>query len=184
MPALENRTRRFDPDRKTKIVEAALGIARNQGLKSVTMRNVASAADVPLGSMSYHFADKAELVESVVDAARESTLRKTTGDFRENVREMGLAEAVAEMVLTLTGSNRDQLVFEMDMFLLAMHDESFKTQSARWSADLTNLLAQFTTQERAKALAMLIDGLCLNSAVIGTEYSREEIVGITKLLAE
>jgi len=47
--------RRFDPDRRARIVRATLDVVAEHGVAGTTHRRVAAAADVPLGSMTYHF---------------------------------------------------------------------------------------------------------------------------------
>ena len=47
--------RRYDPERKSRIIEAAIDVIAEFGVAGTTHRRIAAAADVPLGSLTYHF---------------------------------------------------------------------------------------------------------------------------------
>jgi len=47
--------RRYDPERKSRIVDAAIEVIAEHGVAGTTSRRIAAAADVPLGSLTYHF---------------------------------------------------------------------------------------------------------------------------------
>jgi len=50
------------PDRRRGILDAALGVIADGGVDAVTHRRVAAAAGVPLGSTTYYFASRDELL--------------------------------------------------------------------------------------------------------------------------
>ncbi len=52
---------------KQQLLDAAYDIASNQGLDQVTIRNVAKACDVSVGSIYNYYATKADLVTGVVE---------------------------------------------------------------------------------------------------------------------
>src|SRR5262245_27003475 len=56
------RSRRTDPHRRDRIIDACLDVIAADGVAGASHRRVAAAADVPLGSMTYHFAGMAELL--------------------------------------------------------------------------------------------------------------------------
>ena len=56
------RTRRTDPGRRDRIVDACLDVVADVGVAGASHRRIAAAADVPLGSMTYPFAGMDELL--------------------------------------------------------------------------------------------------------------------------
>ena len=50
--------------RKTEIIDAALRIIGRDGILDVSMRAVAAEASVPLGTVTYYFSNKEELIEA------------------------------------------------------------------------------------------------------------------------
>ncbi|MFT4463877.1 MAG: TetR/AcrR family transcriptional regulator [Sodalis sp. (in: enterobacteria)] len=57
------KSRRTDPDRRARIIDATLDMIAQHGVASITHRKIAAAADVPLGSMTYHFAGMQDLLK-------------------------------------------------------------------------------------------------------------------------
>ena len=54
--------RRYDPGRRDRIINACLDVIAETGVAGTSHRKVAEAADVPLGSMTYHFSGMNELL--------------------------------------------------------------------------------------------------------------------------
>lgn len=54
--------RRYDPRRRDRIINACLDVIAQNGVAGTSHRKVAEAADVPLGSMTYHFAGMQDLL--------------------------------------------------------------------------------------------------------------------------
>ena len=54
--------RRYDPDRRDRIIAACLDVIAENGVAGTSARKVAEAADVPLGSVTYHFTGMGELL--------------------------------------------------------------------------------------------------------------------------
>ena len=98
------RVRRHDPGRRDRLIGAALTVLAEKGVAATSHREIARAADVPLGSMTYHFASldevlaeaftrHAEAVAAVFDARlRAATDRAgavVTRDLPANVVAVG-----------------------------------------------------------------------------------------------
>lgn len=69
IPHIEFRPGAYAPGRKTmaQILEAALDILINEGIRAVTLRRIAAACDLRIGNVTYHFATKNELLRAVLD---------------------------------------------------------------------------------------------------------------------
>lgn len=52
-----------DPERRARIIAAALQVIVEQGVHRTTHRRIAAAADVPLGSLTYYFDDLTAILE-------------------------------------------------------------------------------------------------------------------------
>src|SRR4051794_6151712 len=58
--------RRYDPGRRDRIIDACLDVIAEHGVAGTSHRKVAEAADVPLGSMTYHFAGMEDLLHEAL----------------------------------------------------------------------------------------------------------------------
>ena len=54
--------------RRRLLVEAARAVIAERGLHATTIRDVAAAGDVAVGTVTYHFAGIAEVLAGVIDA--------------------------------------------------------------------------------------------------------------------
>src|SRR4051794_41760887 len=63
--------RRYDPERRRRIIDAAIRVVGAKGLAGLSHRSVAAEADVPLGSTTYHFKTLDELMVAALRQANE-----------------------------------------------------------------------------------------------------------------
>jgi len=59
-----------DPERRTRILRAALEVIANEGVHAASYRRIAAQAAVPLGSTTYYFADLETLIVSAFETLR------------------------------------------------------------------------------------------------------------------
>lgn len=70
--------RRHDPERRQRIIAAAIRVVERGGIAALSHRTVAAEADVPLGSTTYHFATLDDLLVAA--------LEQVGSDFRGAMR--------------------------------------------------------------------------------------------------
>ncbi|HTX07405.1 MAG TPA: TetR family transcriptional regulator [Solirubrobacteraceae bacterium] len=161
------RRRRYDPARRRRIAEAAVRVVARDGVDELTHRAVAEEADVPLGSMTYHFADKDDLLRAAVEvaeAANRDMLARTLEAFQPS---HDLAGAMARLVEHLTGPDRKQLELDYELYLAARRREALRPCARRWIDDCYELTRRYTDERTAAALSYLLDGMLVQSVVAG-----------------
>lgn len=88
--------RRYDPERRDRIIDAAIRVVGARGIAGLSHRSVAAEADVPLGSTTYHFASLDELLTAA--------LRRSNENFAEVMRESeALTDPEADLAEELAG---------------------------------------------------------------------------------
>jgi DNA-binding transcriptional regulator YbjK len=60
-----------DPERRTRILRAALEVIATEGVHAASYRRIAAQAGVPLGSTTYYFADLETLIVSAFETLRD-----------------------------------------------------------------------------------------------------------------
>lgn len=171
----EKMTRRFDPERRERIIDAAIDLAKDSGIANLTLRQVALRADVPLGSVSYHFTDKDELITAVVHKARESNRDMTRESIENGMRSGNLTTAFAQLIETLTVHDHERLVLDHDLYLASMFNPKLQAESRGWSEDFLVTIGEYTDPVTAKALTFMFDGICLQSALFGYEFTKSDV---------
>jgi DNA-binding transcriptional regulator YbjK len=92
--------------RREQILDAALRVIGRSGREAVTHRAVAEEAGVPLGSTTYYFDSRDDLLGQALEhVARKETERY--GQLGEELRQSKTPRALADMLL-------DQLIFEAE----------------------------------------------------------------------
>lgn len=167
--------RRYDPERRRRIVEAGLRVVAERGISGLTFRAVADAADVPLGSTTYHFADKDELLEAIVHLSRERNRAFTERTLRDGVERLGLVGGVCNLVEELTVRQHTLLVVEHDLFLSALRNPRLRGESRQWSRDFVDVIGEYTDAVTAETLGFAFDGLCLQSALFDVMFFAADV---------
>ena len=80
-------------ERKQQIVDATIAVLRETGVAGLTLRAVAAAAEIPLGTLHYVFPSKDQLLRSVIDVV----IKDLTAVLRAEVElHRGLEHAVRQ----------------------------------------------------------------------------------------
>ena len=162
MPA---RPRRHDPQRRDRIIDACLDVIADHGVAGTSHRRVAARADVPLGSMTYHF-------DGMDDLLREAFLRYADQGAAVVERRMASATTLDEALDAFAanidedvfGTQRD-LVISQELYTLAARRPEFRDITSGWMARTRATLAAFVDADTAVMLDALNEGLALHRAL-------------------
>src|SRR5690242_21558941 len=92
------RPRRTDPQRKELILDASIAVLATHGVAGTTHRLIAAAADVPLGSLTYHFAGLDDLREQAFTRLSERVSASYEAHFTDVTSTADLVDAVTDLV--------------------------------------------------------------------------------------
>ena len=159
------RARRHDPGRRDRLIQATLDVIAEQGVAGATHRSIARAADVPLGSTTYHFASIDELLAEAFTRHAESI----AGMFDDRMRTAPDREAAIEAVVQhvsgdLLGSNRD-LVLTVELYVVAARKPALRTVTQDWMLRSRRALERHFSPTTARELDALVEGLVLHTAL-------------------
>jgi len=171
-PEGSRRPRRKDPDRKERVLEAALDILAEDGVAGTTHRLVAARADVPLGSVTYHFAGLADL-QAQAFARFVDVQSALFADLFAGVetREQ-LLEVLTDLVQGGPARHRNA-VLGFELHLAALRNPDLRALTERWTADSRAVLARFTDPDRAARLDALLEGAIMHSLLATVPEPRE-----------
>ncbi|MBA2514148.1 MAG: TetR family transcriptional regulator [Solirubrobacterales bacterium] len=120
-------------ERRRRILRAALAVIGSGGIGAVTHRSVAEVAEVPLGSLTYYFRSKEDLLrEALLLFVEEETARlRALGESLETERlsPEAIAERFAE---ALVGTDPDQ-VAQFELYLEASRNRPCASRRPRAS---------------------------------------------------
>lgn len=167
--------RRRDPDRRDRIIDACLDVIAESGVAGTSHRKVAAAADVPLGSMTYHFSGMGELLREAFERFATSV-----SDGFETVmaaaRDRGEAErAVVAIITDVVFEDRRSLVLTHELYTLAAREPAFRELTNAWMARSRAALERHFDPATARMIDALIEGLTIHRA-LDTEAQDPAIV--------
>ncbi|MEU6389827.1 TetR family transcriptional regulator [Streptomyces sp. NPDC046939] len=162
--------RRYDPDRRQRIIDAAIRVVGKKGIAGLSHRTVAAEADVPLGSTTYHFATLDELLVAALRQANEGFAKivAARGAWQDPARD--LADELAGLLGEWLGGERTGVELEYELYLAALRRPALRPVAVAWCQDLMGPLAERTDPATARALVALMDGICLQTLLTGEEY--------------
>ncbi|MET8634448.1 TetR/AcrR family transcriptional regulator [Streptomyces sp. NPDC004096] len=165
-------SRRYDPERRQRIIDAAIRVVGEKGIAGLSHRSVAAAADVPLGSTTYHF--------STLDELMVAALRQTNEGFAKALAASGLEDAEGDLAADLAralgtwlGGDRTGVELEYELYLAALRRPALRPVAAEWTEETAERLARRTDPVTARALLALMDGICLQVLLTGAPYDEE-----------
>ncbi|MGQ4515891.1 TetR family transcriptional regulator [Streptomyces sp. DW26H14] len=166
-------TRRYDPGRRQRIIDAAIRVVGRSGIAGLSHRTVAAEADVPLGSTTYHFASLDELLTAALRQANEgfATLLRESGPLAGP--DGDVAAVLARLVGEWLGGDRTGVELEYELYLAALRRPALRPVAAEWTDAVAEILSARTDPTTARALVALLDGICLQVLLTGGEYDEE-----------
>lgn len=160
-----SRRRRHDPQRRDRIIDACLEVIAKHGVAGTSHRRVAAAADVPLGSMTYHF-------DGMDTLLREAFTRFSGSVSTAIQRRMATTDSldgaidaiVAHIEKDLVGSPRE-LVLTHELYTLAAREPAYRQLTNAWMKETRSALEKHLDPATARMVDALIEGLTIHRAL-------------------
>ncbi|WEK03104.1 MAG: TetR family transcriptional regulator [Candidatus Devosia phytovorans] len=175
--------RRHDPDRRERIIGAALEVIAQHGVAGTTHRRVAEAADVPLGSMTYHF----DSLEELVIAAFTRLDRQISGYYwrmLEGAKNRDEAcEAVVDIICgsTWTDPYMTQL---FELYAFAARKPEIRKILSDWMSHSRQAMELHFPPHVARALDAVIEGATIHNMASEGHLPREEVRAMVRAIVE
>ncbi len=163
--------RRYDPDRRQRIIDAAIAVVGERGIAGLSHRTVAAAADVPLGSTTYHFAT----LDDLLVAALQQVNGEWMADFARWVDGIDpaapLADEVTRLVEDTLAGDRARVELEYELYLAALRHEAVRPIAAACLDEMVRLLGRrIGDVATARAVVAFADGLLLQHLLTGQPF--------------
>lgn len=160
------RVRRYDPERKEKIVDKAFELIAECGVAGITHRLIAGRAGVPLGSMTYHFKNMDELLFRVFSRfAQESAVFVTSRMERAENPEAAI-ECFASIMTDSEWVNRQNMAVLYEFYSLATREPAYRQILTDWSNTTRHSLERFFRLQRLVHLMSALKAFCCRTSLI------------------
>ncbi|MFD9475811.1 MULTISPECIES: TetR/AcrR family transcriptional regulator [Streptomyces] len=169
--------RRYDPDRRQRIIDAALRVVGERGIAGLTHRSAAAEADVPLGSTTYHFKTLDDLLVAALRQANEGFAQAVADSAALADPDTDLAGALARLLGEFLAADRSRVELEYELYLAALRRPALRPVAAQWCEAMSAALTPRTDPVTARALVAAMDGIglqvLLTDAAYDEGYARE-----------
>ncbi|MFY0566024.1 TetR/AcrR family transcriptional regulator [Archangium lansingense] len=166
-------TRRHDPDRRDRIIDAALAVIAEGGVAGTSHRRVADRAGVPLGSMTYHFTSMDELLREAFTRFATRLSERFTARLEAAADLDALVEAVVHLVHADLTAGPDDLVLTLELYTLAARQPAFRQITHDWMRRSRQALERLVDARTAHELDALIEGLFIHISLDPAPRSRD-----------
>lgn len=176
--------RRHDPERRRRIIDAAIRIVELKGISALSHRTVAAEAGVPLGSTTYHFAGLDDLLVAALEevcggpdsAMRHWETALTQGADASDGLRTPLADVLTGLLEQYAHGDSGRIRLEYELYLAALRRPALQPVAAACLDGMVDVLARHTGDAAtARALVALIDGLLLQLLLADRPFDRTEV---------
>lgn len=157
-------TRRFDPDRRDRLIDTTLAVIAEHGVAETTHRKIAAAADVPVGSVTYHFKSLDDLLAAAFTRLAERTAARYAEDLGAAASPEEALEIITGYILGMLGSP-GTLLPSYELYLMAARRPDLRRITDRWMARSRTALARHFDEQTTVMLDAMIEGLSMHSAL-------------------
>lgn len=168
--------RRFDPDRRDRIIDACLRVIGEVGVAGTSNRRVAAAADVPLGSMTYHFTDTDELLREAFGRFAHQVSDRFEEYLARAATPAEARQAVIDLISADVFADPRELVLTHELYTLAARDPGYRQLTHAWMARSRRALERHFDPTTARLLDALIEGLTVHRALDTEPHDVDEVV--------
>lgn len=159
--------------RRAAILDAALRVLADSGMRGLTHRAVDAAADLSPGSTSYYFRSRSALVEGCLERLLELDLANEVPAVRA-AGPGALADALAAVVVAMATGQRHRTLARYELSLAAVREPDLRAALTTGGDTIRRLSAASLAAAgagdpvaAAEELAALLDGLAFTALVRG-----------------
>ncbi|MEV4637852.1 TetR family transcriptional regulator [Actinoplanes sp. NPDC049548] len=168
MTAPSRSARRHDPDRKSRIIDVTVDIIAEHGVAGTTHRRIAAAADVPLGSLTYHFDGLDDLLTQAFRRHAERMSRSYAAAFAGVRTHDQFVDAVTDLIHSDADADSRDWAVAYELYLAALRDPALREVTDSWMRTSRSVLERFTDPTTARGVDALIEGLVMHKVLATT----------------
>jgi DNA-binding transcriptional regulator YbjK len=167
--------------RRRTLLDAAVRVIGRGGIAAVDHRAVAAEAGVPLGSTTYYFESKDDMVARALEHVAEREAERLRAESESGALDVGsdlLPERLADVVIHAWASDRVTLLAQYELYLESARRPDLRPAAERWDRAYRDLLQHALEllgvpdpPRRAHLLCASLDGLLLDHVATASDPS-------------
>lgn len=168
--------------RRLALLDATVRVIGRGGIAAVDHRAVAAEAGVPLGSTTYYFDSKDDMVARALEHVAEREAERLRGESERGALDVGsdlLPERLADVVIRAWAGDRLTLLAQYELYLESARRPDLRPAAERWDRAYRDLLQHALEllgvpdpSSRARLLCASLDGLLLDHVATAGDPSQ------------
>jgi DNA-binding transcriptional regulator YbjK len=177
--------RRHDPSRKSRIIDVTIDVIASHGVAGATSRRIAAAAEVPLGSLTYHFDGHDDLLRQAFERHASRMSPSYEAHFANVHDRAGFVDAVTDLIHVDAGASSRDWYVAYELYLAALRHPALRSVTESWMRRSRAVLERFVDPVTARGVDGLIEGLIMHLMLSTATFRREDTRAIVaRLLGE
>ena len=172
-------SRRHDPERRDRIIAATLDLIADHGTAGATYRTVAATAGIPLGSMTYHFPSREDLIFAAFERFADETFSPL--DRAMAASDGDPVEALTRLVVRDDGDVRTQVLLA-ELYVLAFRQERYADLLRQWMRRSSAVIARRVVGVSPRAIDAVQEGLGLQRWLAPDEVTEDVVRDVFRAL--
>lgn len=173
--ASPTRNRRYDPERRDRLIDIALEVIASKGVAGTTHREVAKQANVPLGSMTYHFANMDELLVLAFTRFVESCAARFDIRMEEAKTPEQAQEALVQGIVKDYLGTPDEMILAYELYAVAVRRPRLREVMQQWMEASQRSLRRHFTDDDARTVDAFIEGLIVHGSLAVQPMTEAEV---------
>jgi TetR/AcrR family transcriptional regulator, regulator of biofilm formation and stress response len=153
-----------DPLRKERILDAALTVIAGRGVHGTTHRRIAAEAEVPLGSLTYHFEGLDAIVEQAFQRLADTMGDRYAAALTEAPDQAAACAAVTDLICGDEYATPREMALLHEMYSYANHNRTVAETCRQWLSRSHTRLGTHFSPRAARAIDALIEGWPMHQA--------------------
>lgn len=176
--------RRYDPDRRSRIISATLDVIAEHGVAGTTHRRVAAAADVPLGSMTYHFTSLDDLLTAAFTLLADTVSSRFAERLSAATTPDEALVAVVDIVMGEGWATPRNMLLSYELYAYAARNPPLRAVMQEWMGKSRAALERHFPADTAKVLDAMIEGVSIHRSVDLRPMDRSQVLAVVRKLTQ
>jgi TetR/AcrR family transcriptional regulator, regulator of biofilm formation and stress response len=165
---------------RERVIDGVLDVVAEHGVEGLTHRRVAEAVGVPLGTTTYHFDSREDMLVAGMTAMVERDMRQVKAHFAALPPGTDLATALTELIIRSATQERTSSVLIAELFVAALRRERLREIALLWDQRWRDLLQAQVGEIPAATAASAASWLILRSLLEGRAPNRKMILAVMR----
>jgi TetR/AcrR family transcriptional regulator, regulator of biofilm formation and stress response len=173
-----------DPQRRTRIAQAALDVIADGGIRAASHRAIARQAGVPLGSLTYHFAALDAILTSAFELLNEQMYARYDEVVADAKNERAARQALVDAVCSPDTASDRELRLYREMYAYAASNTQVRELVQSFETRSVAILRTHFSEQAARAIDALLEGWWVHRSWSLTALDPELVQGAIDALAD